>query len=165
MSGQGQNPADDDRKPAFKIKADPEDQDDSPRVPNDSKRRASIHSESEPVTKRAKRHCPRCRTSMSSNDILRSEQRHAAKEDVSPSVASLRHEIEAMFTAHDAALKEKEKKVGEWETKCQRLITEKQTIETNLSLCALGFPFQTVPRRGSGRCSCTRRLHKSHVDV
>jgi hypothetical protein len=129
-SEQGQNYADDDRKPAFKIKADPEDQDDSPRY---NKRRASTQHTSEPVLKRAKKQDPRCRTSTSSNDILRSEQRHAAKEDISPGAASRRREIEAMSAAHDAALKEKETVIGEWEAKYKGLVTEKQTIEIDLA--------------------------------
>jgi hypothetical protein len=67
----------DDRKPAPKTKTDPPHQDDSPRLPKESKRRASTHPESEPVTKRAKKqHPPR-----QNYDILRSEH-DVAKEDV-----------------------------------------------------------------------------------
>jgi hypothetical protein len=80
--------ASDDRKPAPKTKTDPPHQDDSPRLPKESKRRASTYPESEPVTKRAKKqHPPRqnCESELialdCSNDILRSEH-DVAKEDV-----------------------------------------------------------------------------------
>jgi hypothetical protein len=100
--------ANDDRKPAPVIKTEPPHQDDAPRLPKNSKRRASMHPGSDPVPKRAKKQDPPVDCS---NDILRLEC-DAAKEDVSPSVATLRQESEAMSAAHEAALKQKDKELG-----------------------------------------------------
>jgi hypothetical protein len=53
-----QNPAGDDRQSARKMKTDPQQQDDAPRLPKDSKRRSSMQPGSDPVTKKAKTQHP-----------------------------------------------------------------------------------------------------------
>jgi hypothetical protein len=125
--------ASDDRKPAPKIKRDPQHQDNSPRLPKESKRRASTYPESKPVTKRAKKQHPPCQKNYESqliavdcsNDILRSE-RDMAKEGVSPSIATLRQEMEDMTAAHKAVLQQKETELEEWKA---NLVAAKETIE------------------------------------
>jgi chromosome segregation ATPase len=54
-------------------------------------------------------------------------------EVVSPSIATLRQEIEAMSTAHEAALQQKETDIEGWVALCQRQVEEKETVETNLA--------------------------------